>query len=302
MPPTPDAYEAFVNLPPFVLVVIIAIPACLIMWLGILFSLRRGADSDFTDFANSALAVVGGAFIFVGAFAVVTSWDTQSRLESSVTSEFTSVTALAEDLGSIPRESSRTIALALSDYATLVRDTEIGTQGVVASNPEAQKALALIEVDVTATAESPGLTAHQVDNLYAHMEAVKDARKDRLTISVPNLPVTLNVMLGLSAILLLLGIGLYPASRIPWLKYFYGGSTTVVTVAMIVAVLILQSPVNVSVESSKTIDMFITSVSEGGANLGLNDGQEGSLPTPAPGEEPGQAPGQAPGQQPGQAP
>ena len=71
---------------------------------------------------------------------------------------------------------------------------------------------------------------------------------------------------------------------------------------MIVAVLILQSPVNVSVESSKTIDMFITSVSEGGANLGLNDGQEGTLPAPAPGEEPGQEPGQAPGQQPGQAP
>ena len=302
MSPTPDAYEAFLNLPPIVLVVIIAIPAAAIMWLGILFSLRRGADSDFTDFANSALAIIGGAFIFVGAFAVVTSWDTQSRLESSVTSEFTSVTSLAEDLGGIPRESSRTISLALSDYATLVKETEIGAQGVVAANPEAQRALAVIEVAVTATAESPGLTAHQVDNLYAHMEAVKDARKDRLTISVPNLPLSLNIMLGLAAVLMLLGIGLYPASRIPWLKYFYGGATTIVTVAMVVAVLILQSPLNVSAESSKTIDMFITSVSEGGANLGLNDGQEGTLPAPAPGEEPGQAPGQAPGQQPGLAP
>jgi hypothetical protein len=102
-------------------------------------------------------------------------------------------------------------------------------------------------------------------------------------------------MLGLAAVLMLLGIGLYPASRIPWLKYFYGGATTIVTVAMVVAVLILQSPLNVSAESSKTIDMFITSVSEGGANLGLNDGQEGTLPAPAPGEEPGQAPGQQPG-------
>jgi hypothetical protein len=294
MPPTPDAYAAFLNLPPIVLVIIVAIPAVIIMWLGILFSLRRGADSDFTDFANSALAIVGGAFIFVGAFAVVTSWDTQSRLESSVTSEFTSITSLAEDLGGIPQESSKTIALSLVDYAKLVKDTEIGTQGVVAPNPEAQKALAVIEAGVTQTAESPGLTSHQVDNLYNHLEAVKDARKDRLTISVPNLPLSLNVMLGLSAVLMLLGIGLYPASRIPWLKYFYGGATTVVTIAMVVAVLVLQSPVNVSAESSQTIDMFIDSVSEGGANIGLNDGQQGTLPAPDPGQQPGKAPGQQP--------
>jgi len=290
MSPTPDAYAAFLNLPPIVLVIIVAIPAVIIMWLGILFSLRRGADSDFTDFANSALAIIGGAFIFVGAFAVVTSWDTQSRLESSVTSEFTSITSLAEDLGGIPRESSKTIALSLVDYATLVKDTEIGSQGVVAPNPEAQKALAVIEASVTQTAQSPGLTSHQVDNLYNHLEAVKDARKDRLTISVPNLPLSLNVMLGLAAVLMLLGIGLYPASRIPWLKYFYGGATTVVTVAMIVAVLTLQSPVSVAAQSSPVIDMFISSVSEGGANLGLNDGQQGTLPAPDPGQQSGQQP------------
>jgi hypothetical protein len=300
MSPTPDAYEAFLNLPTIVLVIIVAIPAIVIMWLGILFSLRRGADSDFTDFANSALAIVGGAFIFVGAFSVVTSWDTQSRLEASVTSEFTSIISLAEDLGGIPRESSRETALSLVDYATLVRDTEIGTQGVVAPNPEAQKALAVIEASVTSTAESPGLTEHQVDNLYNHMEAVKDARKDRLTIDVPNLPVSLNVMLGLAAVLMLLGIGLYPASRIPWLKYFYGGATTIVTIAMISAVLTLQSPVNVAAQSSQVIDMFITSVTEGGANLGLNDGQQGTLPAPEPGQQPGQAPGD--GQPPAPAP
>jgi hypothetical protein len=301
MAPAPDAYEAFLNLPPMVLVVIITIPAVIIMWVSIRFSLRRGADSDFTDFANSALAVVGGAFIFVAAFAVVTSWETQSRLESSVTSEFTSVTSLAEDLGAIPSESSKTIALSLVDYATLVKETEIGAQGVVAANPEAQKALAVIEASVTQTAESPGLTDHQVDNLYNHMEAVKDARKDRISISVPNLPLSLNVMLALSAVLTLLGIGLYPASRIPWLKYFYGGATTLVTIALIVAVLILQSPVNVATESSQTIDMFIDSVSDGGANIGMNDGQQGTLPAPQPGQ-PGQQPGQAPGQQPLPAP
>jgi hypothetical protein len=188
----------------------------------------------------------------------------------------------------------------LVDYATLVRDTEIGTQGVVAPNPEAQKALAVIEASVTSTAESPGLTEHQVDNLYNHMEAVKDARKDRLTIDVPNLPVSLNVMLGLAAVLMLLGIGLYPASRIPWLKYFYGGATTIVTIAMISAVLTLQSPVNVAAQSSQVIDMFITSVTEGGANLGLNDGQQGTLPAPEPGQQPGQAPGD--GQPPAPAP
>jgi len=69
---------------------------------------------------------------------------------------------------------------------------------------------------------------------------------------------------------------------------------------MISAVLTLQSPVNVAAQSSQVIDMFITSVTEGGANLGLNDGQQGTLPTPEPGQQPGQAPGD--GQPPAPAP
>jgi len=299
MPETPDAFEAFLNLPPLLLMLIIAVPSAAIMLVTIRFSRRRDTDREYAPLANTSFAVIGGAFIFVGAFALVTSWENEAQLVGSVTSEFTSVTSLAEDLGGIPGESSAQIASSLSDYATLVRETEIGSQGIVAPNPEAQRALALIEKSVTSVAESPGLTDHQVDNLYSHMESVKDARKDRLMISVPNLPLNINILLLVSALFTLLSIGLFPSTKVRWQNYFYGAGITVVTTAMILAVLVLQSPANVAVEAARPIDMFLSSMELGGANIGI-DGQqaptpgEGELPPPGEGEPPPPADGELP--------
>lgn len=293
MPETPDAFEAFLNLPPLLLLLIIAVPSAAIMVCAIRFTRRRDTDKEYAPLANTSFAVIGGAFIFVGAFALVTSWENQSHLVSSVTSEFTSVTSLAEDFGGIPSKSSQQIAASLSDYATLVRETEIGSQGLVSPNPEAQRALALIEQSVTTVAETPGLTEHQVDNLYAHMEGLKDARKDRLMISVPNLPLSINILLLVSALFTLLSIGLFPTTKVRWQNYFYGAGITVVTTAMILAVLVLQSPANVAVEAARPIDMFLSSMEVGGANLGVG-GSEPGAPEPS---TPGQPPQNPDGQQ-----
>ena len=299
MPETPDAFEAFLNLPPLLLLLIIAVPSAAIMLAAIRFSRRRDTDKEYAPLANTSFAVIGGAFIFVGAFALVTSWENQAQLVSSVTSEFTAVTSLAEDLGGIPGESSAQIATSLSDYATLVRETEIGYQGLVSPNPEAQRSLALIESSITAVAETPSLTDHQVDNLYAHMESVKDARKDRLMISVPNLPLSINILLLVSALFTLLSIGLFPATKVRWQNYFYGAGITVVTTAMILAVLVLQSPANVAVEAARPIDMFVSSMELGGANIGIDGEQtpppaDGKQTPPADGELPPPADGELP--------
>jgi hypothetical protein len=271
VPNTPSAYESFLNLPSWLLVLIIGVPAAGIMLACIKFYRRQEQDQPSYPLASTTVSIIGGAFIFVGAFSLVTSWDTQDKLVGAVTSEFSSVTSLAEDLGGIPSESSKEIAQSLADYATLVRETEIGTAGVVGPNIESQKLLAVIEKSITAVAEKPGLTAHQVDNLYAHMENVKDSRKDRLMISVPNLPVSINVLLLVSAFFVLVGIGLYPAGRVRWFTYLYGGATVAVTTSLVVAVLMLQSPLEASSSAAKPIDMFLMSMEQGGANIGLND-------------------------------
>lgn len=307
---TPTAYEAFLNLPAIVLFLIVLVPGAIIMWACIRFYQRREVDQNSYPLASATLSIIGGAFIFIGAFSLVTSWDTQSKMVGAVTSEFTSVTSLAEDLGGIPGDTSKAIAQSFADYARMVSDTEIGTAGVVGPNPEAQKALAVIEKSVTTLAESPGLTAHQVDNLYTHLESVKDARKDRLMISVPNLPLGVNLLLLVSAIFTWVGIGLYPASRVRWFTYLYSGSTVLVSSVLIVSVLTLQSPVSASDAAMKPVEMFLSSIENGGANMGLEDPATGSseppmasLPPdnsghPQPGQEP---PGQPqPDQQQGQ--
>ncbi|NBX23093.1 MAG: hypothetical protein EBR52_03060 [Microbacteriaceae bacterium] len=304
----PTAYESFLNLPAIVLFLIVLVPGALIMWACIRFYRRQEVDQNSYPLASATLSIVGGAFIFIGAFSLVTSWDTQAKMVGAVTSEFTSVTSLAEDLGSIPGDTSKAIALSFADYARMVRDTEIGTAGVVGPNPEAQKALAVIERSVTALAESPGLTAHQVDNLYTHLESVKDARKERLMISVPNLPLSVNALLLVSAILTWVGVGLFPASRVRWFTYLYGGATVLVSSVLIVSVLTLQSPVSASDAAMKPVEMFLTSVSEGGANIDLNNPSSGASESPAPALPPQSSGQPLPGQpqpnqqQPGQSP
>jgi hypothetical protein len=283
-----SAFEAFLDLPIWLIASIVAVPIAIVILLGVRMSAGRVEDRESADFGKEALAIVSGAFIFVGAFAVVTSWDNQTRFAASITNEFTSATSLAEDLGGMGDPRGKLIADALVEYAAEVEGNEIGATGVVGPTREAQSQLATIEADVVTIAETASLSEHQIDNVYTHLEALKDARKSRLTVQLPNLPVTLIMLLVASSLLALFGISLYPPSRIKWLKYFYAISAGLIVLLIVVNILALQSPRNISTQVQRPIDLFVTSVTEGGANLEIGAG---------PGEDQGD--GEGKGEKPG---
>ena len=267
-----SALEAFLDLPIWLIATIVSVPIAIVILLGVRISAGRVEDRESADFGKEALAIVSGAFIFVGAFAVVTSWDNQTRFAASITNEFTSATSLAEDLGGIGDPRGKLVADALVEYALAVENNEIGANGVVGPTREAQSQLATIEADVVTIAETASLTEHQIDNVYTHLEALKDARKARLTVQLPNLPVTLIILLIASSLLALFGISLYPPSRIRWLKNYYALSAGLIVLLIVVNILALQSPRNISTQVQRPIDLFVTSVTEGGANLEMGEG------------------------------
>lgn len=293
-----SALEAFLDLPIWLIAAIVAVPIAAVIALGMRITGQREDDRESAEFGKEALAIVSGAFIFVGAFAVVTSWDNQTRFAASITNEFTSATSLAEDFGAIGDPRGKLVAEALVEYALTVKSNEIGASGQVGPTRDAQMQLAEIEADVVAIVESTTLTDHQVDNVYTHLEAVKDARKSRLTVQLPNLPATLMLLLAASSLIALFGVSLYPPSKIKWLKYFYVLSAGFIVLLIVVNILALQSPRNVSSQVQRPIDLFVSSVSEGGVNLEQGGGEgEGE----GMGDEPGSPPpGQAP--PPGQTP
>ncbi len=267
-----SALEAFLDLPIWLIAGIVAVPIAIVILLGMRISAGRGEDRESADFGKEALVIVSGAFIFVGAFAVVTSWDNQTRFAASITNEFTSATSLAEDLGGIGDPRGKLVADALVDYALAVESSEIGANGVVGPTREAQSQLATIEADVVTIAETASLSEHQIDNVYTHLEALKDARKSRLTVQLPNLPITLIMLLVASSLLALFGISLYPPSRITWLKNYYSLSAGLIVLLIVVNILALQSPRNISTQVQRPIDLFVNSVTEGGANLVIGEG------------------------------
>jgi len=285
-----SALEAFLDLPIWLIALIVTIPIALVIALGTVLSARRTEDPESANFGREALAIVSGAFIFVGAFAVVTSWDNQTRFAASITNEFTSATSLAEDLGGIGDPRGKLVAEALVEYALAVEAYEIGELGTVGPTREAQIQLATIEADVVTIAETASLTDHQIDNVYTHLEALKDARKSRLTVQLPNLPITLILLLVASSLIALFGISLYPPSKTRWLKYFYTISAGLIVLLIVVNILALQSPRNISTQVQRPIDLFVNSVTEGGANREIGEGN---------GEGEGEGEGESIGEKPG---
>ena len=284
---TTDQFVSILNLSPWLLIVIVGIPLGALVFGVIHLTRRRLRDPESADFGKEALAIIAGGFVFVGAFSVVTSWDIESSLKRAVTSEFSAVTSLAEDMGDIKNPAGKALVVDLVAYAETVRADEIGTSGIVASSPEAQKMLASIQDSVVSLTDSLPITEYQKTSVFTHLDALKDARKARLAVSIPNLPPFLAALIIISAALALAGVSLYPPSRLVWIKHFYVGASLIVVTGLIVSIMVLQSPNYAASQVTHTIDLFTTSFEQGGANLDSEQPAMGDAPVPGNGENPG---------------
>jgi hypothetical protein len=291
-----DAFESFLNLPPGVILLIIALPLAVLMAGAFYLSRNRGRDLQSADFGKEALAIIAGGFVFIGAFAVVTSWNLQSSISTHVTNEFAAATSLAEDMGDVKSPEAKAIAEHLLSYAETVKATELGFTGVVGPSLDAQKQLATIQDSVVSIVSTTALTTYQIDNIYSHLEELKDARKVRLAVTLPNLPIELISLIAISAALSLIGVSLYPPSDLRWVKYFYAISSLAVVSGLIMTILVLQSPRYTASQVSHQLEMFMSSVTGGGANLDKVQPSMGDAP--APGEGPNSGPSDG-GPQPG---
>jgi hypothetical protein len=278
-----DAFESFLNLPPGVILLIITLPLAALMAGAFVLSRKRGRDLQSADFGKEALAIIAGGFVFVGAFAIVTSWNLQSSIVTHVTNEFAAATSLAEDMGDVKSPEAKAIAEQLVEYAELVKASELGFSGVVGPSREPQVQLATIQDSVVSIVSTTALTTYQIDNIYSHLEELKDARKVRLAVTLPNLPIELISLIVISAALSLIGVSLYPPSDLRWVKYFYAISSLVVVSGLILTILVLQSPRYTASQVSHQLDMFTSSVTDGGANIDNAPGESGK---PRPGESP----------------
>jgi hypothetical protein len=287
-----DAFESFLSLSPWLMLIIIALPLAALMAGAFYLTRNRGRDLPSADFGKEALAIIAGGFVFIGAFAIVTSWNVQTSIGTHVTNEFAAATSLAEDMGDVKSPAAQALAQQLVTYAESVRAAELGFTGVVGPSRDAQVQLATIQDSVVSIVSTTTLSTYQIDNIYSHLEELKDARKVRLAVTLPNLPIELIFLIVMSAALSLVGVSLYPPSNLKWVKYFYAISSLVVVSGLILTILTLQSPRYTAGIVSHQLDMFTNSVSGGGANLENAPGENG-MPLPEESPQPG-APDGAP--------
>jgi hypothetical protein len=72
----------------------------------------------------------------------------------------------------------------------------------------------------------------------------------------------MNILMALSAALMLLVIGLTPVGVLGRLKSIFAGSAVAITVLLIVSVLVLQSPSDGAAEISKPVGEFLSFIAK----------------------------------------
>jgi len=170
------------------------------------------------------------------------------------------MTALVEDVNRADTDPAihQPLYTDFETYANVVRETELGASGVDRANPEAEALMVDLETRVMALADDPVVPPLLAESLYSRVQAVHEARASRLSIHLPNIPVAMNLLMALSAALMLLVIGLTPVGVLGRLKSIFAGSAVAITVLLIVSVLVMQSPSDSAAEISKPVGEFLS--------------------------------------------
>lgn len=223
---------------------------------GILIPLTRWSvrrDRDDTMALSGAASLVGGSFIFISAFVVVTVWQGERQHEGLIVKEFAAAGNLAEDVvwymkaGDLDAGTGNRLLDELHAYGQAVRDDELtqvtglpalpATQGSVRAN-DALREVGNILDEYAAKARIP-----DDSSLWDWWRDLSNTRVERLSLRAP-LPDALFAVMLVSAVAELVLIGVYPRGDDVAVRWIVSALSGVVVVTVLVAVVMLINPQN----------------------------------------------------------
>lgn len=215
-------YASFVEMTLVVAILLILVPL-LALTIILVMAVDRGdyhlRDND--NVATTAMRLIGGAFIFMSAFATVALWQESSRLADTIGQEFGHASVVVNHLRAQEVPGSEEIIGHLRTYASIVMDGELINPRVSSSNDGANEQVfeatrGIIKLDAAGRIESDDAKV-----LFDSLGGMTLARNSRLSQPYPLLPLSifaLVVVLGVSTIILAAMYPTGPDRRLKWIQ------------------------------------------------------------------------------------
>jgi hypothetical protein len=200
-------------------------------------SSERGND----NVSTVIMRFVGAAFVFLGAFAIVTAWQSASSGIADVQEEFSSITAMSQDAQSVTTDGSLALQDKLLAYAREVANVELVDAPTLQTGERSTELVADISRAVAQLEDSGELSPAIVDSLYSDFNDFKVARNTRLAHTGALLPDSLMWSLLLIEAIMVAAGALYPTGPDRVMKWVQSLSILAVVIAILGVVFSIES-------------------------------------------------------------
>lgn len=252
------AYESFISLPFLVQLLIVGFPLVAVTVGLTVRTWRQGGESRMNDnVSTSIIRFAGAAFVFLGAFAIVTAWQSATSISSDVSREFAAISSIDQDTGALDIPEAAALTQKLVDYATAVVTEEIGAQGEMVISESAQNLVYDIQDAAYTLSQSEYYSDNEITSLYKDVDSFKEARNARVAHSWPLVPEPIMWALLSMGLIMVVVASLYPSGPSRLSKWLQSGATLVVILLILGTVLQLQSGDSTAVNFTHPAEVFL---------------------------------------------
>lgn len=222
---------------------------------------QRVDDRSDDNVATAIIRFAGAAFVFLGAFAIVTAWQSSNATLGDIQKEFSSVTSVAQDTRAIDAPEAQDLRDRLIAYAEEVSTVELANAPQIDISYTAEDMVYEISDSAYALAETEYLSSDEVNSLYKDFDAFKQARNSRLAHSSALVPDAIMwVLLAMGAIMVIV-IGLYPSGPRALIKWMQSIGGLAIVVLVLGTVLVIQSGEAAQTAYLHPINVFVSTYS-----------------------------------------
>ncbi|MEI8057872.1 MAG: hypothetical protein WCI29_10735 [Actinomycetes bacterium] len=227
---------------------------------------RRFDPKDRTNdnIGRASLAFLSSAFIFVGAFTIITSYNEDARLHAAGEHEVVAAQMLMREVRQLAPTDS-TVRLALGAYVEAVLQHETGKGGVLTPSNEAEDAFGVLESTAVDVSERPGTDSYRAGEVLDSINDLKLARQERVGELGNTIALPLVALLLVMAALNLAGLGLFPSGTSRGLKRTYTFVVAVAVASMLTSVVLLESVQFISPGLSLPLESLVSELGADGA-------------------------------------
>lgn len=197
-------------------------------------------DRSNDSIGHAALGLLSGAFIFVGAFTVITSWNEADQMRAAAQTEVITGQSLMREVGLLAPMDT-TVSAALGHYAETVMKDETGAGGTLEPSMEAADDFVSLEMATVAVVQDTTMDDVEAKAVMDSLNDMKLAREARVGDLTSKLTLPLVGLLAIMALINVIAIGLVPSGHSRGLKRAFGVTVAVAVACILTGVVVLES-------------------------------------------------------------